>query len=84
MLEFSQRLAVLRCRSFAAIARAFLTPPPPHATTISSKLEETAHQLSTLDSAAALFFARSAHHDVQALLQIGKVSYSQQHFFFIH
>jgi hypothetical protein len=25
-----------------------------------------------LDAPAALFFARSAHHDVQALLQIGK------------
>ncbi len=79
MLEFSQRLAVLRCSLFAAIVRAFITPPPPaSATTISSKLEETAHQLSTLDSAAALFFARSAHHDVQALLQIGKVINSQK------
>lgn len=46
---------------------------------LSSKLEETAHQLSTLDSAAALFFARSAHHDVQALLQIGKAAGSALH-----
>ena len=40
----------------------------------SSKMEETAHQLSSLDTPAALFFARSAHHDVQALLQFGKVA----------
>jgi hypothetical protein len=27
-----------------------------------------------LDAAAALYFARSAHHDAQALLRIGKVA----------
>jgi hypothetical protein len=45
----------------------------------SSKLEETAHQLSSLDIPAALFFARSAHHDVQALLKIGQAAGSVLH-----
>jgi hypothetical protein len=45
----------------------------------SSKWEEASHQLSSLDAAAAFFFARSAHHDVQALLRIGKVAGSLLH-----
>ena len=63
-------LAPKRCTNFPDSILALL---------LSSKLEETAHQLSTLDIPAALFFARSAHHDVQALLQIGQIAGSVLH-----
>jgi hypothetical protein len=45
----------------------------------SAKFEEISHQLSSLNMPAALYFARSSHHDVDALLRLGKVAGSVLH-----
>ncbi len=77
LLEFSQRVSVLRCSTVAACYGCLFDTPLE--LSFSSKLEETAHQLSSLDIPAALFFARSAHHDVQALLKLGQAAGSVLH-----